>query len=136
MLEKFKEMLKLAFKEGSISIIVLVISSVIMLANTPNSLVFLAVSLIWIVGLSTSMGIIVFRIGLSQYIMSKMRIAKAKDDIKKGNFEILKTDKVSDLVFPMIETIIDKVKNIGADNNTINLETLITELESMTIGKQ
>lgn len=106
MAEKTKAFVVSAFKEGSFSIITLTISTLIVLALNPNPLTDDLFQITYILGFILTFGIIIFRIVLNQYVIFKLRLAKLKKDIKKGDYTDLAKDTLQTTIKPIINDLV------------------------------
>ena len=104
---KTKQFCKLAFKEGSISIVAYGITAYLILTQfADNPLVYDLFLYSYYVGLMITFFLIIFRIGLSQWVIARLRLRKLRLDLTNNNFSDLKDDKLNELIKPIMNNLV------------------------------
>jgi len=139
-IDKTKEIIKLTIKEGSINILMLTISCIVIFTLFPNTLISTVLELCWIMGFIVSVGIVIYRIILNQYVILKIRLDKMYKDMEENNYESLKSDnKLFDILTPLVESgikAIFKKKGITeVDINKITEEIDINKIYNELINE-
>lgn len=130
-LEKYKEFATMAFKEGSVTILTLTVTTLLILANFPSDVLSTIIFYCYVVMFLTSFIVVTFRVGLNQYIIMKLKIDKMKGDCINNNYADLKADDLKASLAPMIEPFIKAVTDKVAkkDDKLSVLKSEIKRLE-------
>ncbi len=110
MSSKFSRFVVSAFKEGSFSIITLTISTIIVLALNPNTVINDTFKITYLIGFILTFGVIIFRIILNQYIIFRLRLDKLKGDIQNDNYTDLTKDTLQTALKPILKEITQAIE--------------------------
>lgn len=130
-LEKFKDFASMTFKEGSVTIITLAVTTSLILAGFPSETLKTIIFYCYVVSFLLSFAVVIFRVVLGQIIIGKLRWDKMKGDCINNNYADLKSDDLKSNLMPMIEPLIKAVteKVTNKDDKLSLLKSEIKRLE-------